>query len=981
MAEEEQLGRGKRVGTKTAGGRNFEDKIRSEELAREKKAKNKEAKKQEAILAADEESSSDDEDDDEPPKSKKAKSSKSSKTSKSSMKSSKSDKPAQDSSDPRRKYLIKVLRARDSTSSSTLKLLETRELEDRWAKGEGSGAAPPKLPVVAKGSAAPKVNVPAKTPARRAVPATSKESFVETLGSPVAVLLAAKHQSNRAGLTPLSARYKRDLVVDKEIAQGKRPRLDASVNQLSISSITSQEPLLDSDSRAATARLSGLPQLSEPARLSNVPDQDVGNSDDKAASDKAGGDKKPRVKGKREANSQENEPKKAKSGNYSGTIWRDILDLTVQNLTAWLGSHGFFPDALTYDRQIRKCWKNATERLNIPLEEYPIDAKLVSCIKDRVNSFRGRSVGSVKSICEVMYPRLRQLSGSKLVKYVKKLEINFHKKPGSTHFKGHYRHKAIAMCFHKIFFTGKRPIAIHFPDEFKVTPMPTIATICAMMNFYFAQFETGTYKEAKSEMSTIGRYYKTHFDNLEMFQGAVRRRCSKTRKRLYKAAAKLAGKTVSKETKNPKSSATLTREDFGEDDDNSDSDDDSDEGSDGGLDGESEQSELEQVSRRRTKHSSSDRSKKRKKTAPVSSSTESGSESDSHSSEPSSGALSSNSSSPDSKSRSGSGSSSDSDASSDSDSNSDSDSDSDSDLDANLESKKSAGFSKSKSKSKPKSKSKVESKPKSRLKSKSQSESKSKSKFETEINTEPRSESPAKPDLSPKPPPKSKPRPVPKPKPSQPNTIDRSPTPLPGLHSALDLPPTPTTTSNAEPTANPDPVRTDTDPHNDSPAGSNLAANSSSSRGRGAINNTIGTDNEGGAGRTTAAHAIDEVHMNEVLETAGTKPKQATERVEMAVHVDTGRDGRETGVTDGAALSPSPASLKRDQAKPASRLTRSQAASTMVPQEGLMDRVVDGRKGRAESNSGTGKREEKRAVDVDDEGLGAQGDRLKKRRR
>ncbi|QRV96885.1 hypothetical protein RhiJN_24903 [Ceratobasidium sp. AG-Ba] len=250
-----------------------------------------------------------------------------------------------------RKYLIKELRARDLTLLSSLKLLETQELEDRWAKGEESGAAAPKVTVAAKGPAVPKANVVAKTPARRTLPATSKQSFVKTLGSPVAVLVAAKQQSERAGQTPLSARYMRELVVEKAGGQDKRPRLDTPMNQSSKSGVTSgsREPFLSSDSRAAPAHASASPQPPKPAGASNGLAQDVESSDHKAASDKAGGDKKPRAKGKREANSQGDEPKKAKSGDYMGTIWRDILDLTVQNLMAWLGSHGFFPDAISYD--------------------------------------------------------------------------------------------------------------------------------------------------------------------------------------------------------------------------------------------------------------------------------------------------------------------------------------------------------------------------------------------------------------------------------------------------------------------------------------------------------------------------------------------------------------------------------------------------------------------------------------------------------
>ncbi|QRV83908.1 hypothetical protein RhiJN_11924 [Ceratobasidium sp. AG-Ba] len=84
---------------------------------------------------------------------------------------------------------------------------------------------------------------------------------------------------------------------------------------------------------------------------------------------------------------------------------------------------------------------------------------------------------------------------------------------------------------------------------------------------------------------------------------------------------------------------------------------------------------------------------------------------------------------------------------------------------------------------------------------------------------------------------------------------------------------------------------------------------------------------------------------------------------------------------DEVTASPSLASLKGDKAKPASRLTRSQAASTMAPQEALADNVDDRKNSRAETKPGTGRREAKRPVDVDEEYQATQGDKVKKRRR
>ncbi|QRV96884.1 hypothetical protein RhiJN_24902 [Ceratobasidium sp. AG-Ba] len=551
-----------------------------------------------------------------------------------------------------------------------------------------------------------------------------------------------------------------------------------------------------------------------------------------------------------------------------------------------------------------------------------------------------------------MYPRLRELTGRKLVKYVKKLEKNFHKKPHSAHSKGHYRHKAIAMCLHKLFFTGKRPIAVHFPDEFRVTPMPTIASICAMIHFYFAQFKP------------------------------------------------LAGKTVPKETKSSKSTATLMRKDFGEDDDNSDldeesdtdSDEGSDTGSDEGSDEEPDQSDSETGLRGRAKRPLPRRSKKRETIARVGSSTESDSESDSSLTNSLSETSTSSSSSSDTDSGADSDSSLDSDTSSRSESKSDTSSVSNSKRSKSKSTSQSKSRSKSSSKSKAASKSnsgsksKTGSKSKSSAKSKTGSKSKSKAKSRSESMAEPESKSKSQsesklesepqslPTSATEPQPTPKPRPVPKLKSSQPNTTQRSSTPPPGLNITSDS--LLTSKSNLELTTSMDSAgAADTSPCLDPPTGNDVAAKLDRSQAGDVINSSIGTGNKDGASHATVSHTSDELYANESAVKADVEGKKATEEVEVVMEVDMGVDASEDVHMDGATPAPSSAPVQQDQAKLASRLTRSQAASSTVTQEALTDKIEGGKSGRPETKSRTGKKEAKRASE------GVQGDQGKKRRR
>lgn len=85
--------------------------------------------------------------------------------------------------DARRKKLISLINIRDDLPLEKLTPFDLYELEEMWAKGEGSQAAPAKAPVT-KAPAKSKAKAPAKTPAKKVSSALPTKSSVRASPCP-----------------------------------------------------------------------------------------------------------------------------------------------------------------------------------------------------------------------------------------------------------------------------------------------------------------------------------------------------------------------------------------------------------------------------------------------------------------------------------------------------------------------------------------------------------------------------------------------------------------------------------------------------------------------------------------------------------------------------------------------------------------------------------------------------------------------------
>ncbi|QRW11754.1 hypothetical protein RhiLY_10753 [Ceratobasidium sp. AG-Ba] len=611
MSESKDLGRGKRLITRTPGGNDFAKRVSDSDIARQKRARKKEIERQEAILAA--EDLTDEDEEETPPRKKakstaepssksksksKSKSAKSSKPSKSGAMSKKSLETIDEHDDPkdieagrseqtRRNFLIEQIHGRDKMAISRLKTKETWELEYQWSKGK------PKAPARTKDH--PTLKPTAKTPMWKANSSLPKESSFDVLGSLVMALRAAQDQSEKAAQsTPVPAARKRDFFANGEGVQAKRSRIDTALNQdeptAPIGLAGLGQPIsklavpMSAPVESCVARADTLPDHSNPRNVSTTSTRTVNSTPPEDAEDDPDvivldardavdvGLEKTSKKTKK-SSSEDKVSNKKLTRDYEGTE-NAMINQTLWNVISHLASEGFFPAVVEYERMIRKSWKDATRQLNVSIEKYAMDDGHISCVKERVNSYRSRTVGNIVSVCDSHFPKLKELSGRKLKKYVQALEDNFYMQPGAKPGKGFYKHPVLLRSIHKMCYIGKRPAGIWYPELFEITPLPTIAAVCSILQFHIHQHSTGEFKAVKAEMGLVGKSYASHLNNLETYQESVPPKCLKVQKRLHSGAMKLAGKEVLSDKKEAKRGGKLSREDFcAEDSESGNSDD------------------------------------------------------------------------------------------------------------------------------------------------------------------------------------------------------------------------------------------------------------------------------------------------------------------------------------------------------------------------------------------------------------------------
>ncbi|KAG9090751.1 hypothetical protein FS749_000313, partial [Ceratobasidium sp. UAMH 11750] len=441
-----------------------------------------------------------------------------------------------------REKLIRMLVIRDEISREELDSLSLPLIQKIWDMGERAGAKSP-------------TKAPAKTPAKKVLARTSN---IQLLGSPLDALNAAKGKPDD---TPVASRRKRrnsssdlddldDIVKRPRIGEDSAKRKPSGLKPFKSSNPPSLPPSR-SNSRAPSiqSKYGGSTPASRagsaaPAMVS------VGSSSARAGSSKhtasAGGlqdideemielsDDEDEVKivpkGKKRGAALERVGKgksnKPKCSDYFGMA-RKLIDETFYRVLAHLGHHGMFPDdQREYDRLIRKSWLVVVKELGENPEKYPMEDEHETLVKVRIDSFRGRARVKIEPAIKKIYG----LTGKpdKVIARVEKLQAGeFHKDPEVKGCAGNYQHPYLEECVREVFFIGRRPVGVLFPELYDPVPIPALAYVCAV-----------------AESATVAKFYKDHLPNLELFQECHPTKCEKYRALLYTESMKQAGKSA-----------------------------------------------------------------------------------------------------------------------------------------------------------------------------------------------------------------------------------------------------------------------------------------------------------------------------------------------------------------------------------------------------------------------------------------------------
>ncbi|KAG8682819.1 hypothetical protein FRC08_014703 [Ceratobasidium sp. 394] len=256
---------------------------------------------------------------------------------------------------------------------------------------------------------------------------------------------------------------------------------------------------------------------------------------------------------------------KPKCSDYFGMA-RKLIDETFYRVLAHLGHHGMFPDdQREYDRLIRKSWLVVVKELGENPEKYPMEDEHETLVKVRIDSFRGRARVKIEPAIKKIYG----LTGKpdKVIARVEKLQAGeFHKDPEVKGRAGNYQHPYLEECVREVFFIGRRPVGVLFPELYDPVPIPALAYVCAVIGFCISLYSTGVFVDARAESAMVAKFYKDHLPNLELFQECRPTKCEKYRALLYTESMKQAGKSAKVPKEERTGPGVLTATDFEDED-------------------------------------------------------------------------------------------------------------------------------------------------------------------------------------------------------------------------------------------------------------------------------------------------------------------------------------------------------------------------------------------------------------------------------
>ncbi|KAG8733684.1 hypothetical protein FRC10_012194 [Ceratobasidium sp. 414] len=210
---------------------------------------------------------------------------------------------------------------------------------------------------------------------------------------------------------------------------------------------------------------------------------------------------------------------KPKMTDYSGDDV-DILDAVVEGVAAHLLATGWFLDSHDYDCLILYTWRKKAGKVTSRPHKHPLTIRKMRLIKYRVTSYQGRLKLAIKAAGLIQYYKLDTGTTKNVTTRVQNLTSSgqFHTKPGMPKGTGFYQDNFIQLAINSTLFSAKKkraPIAIKYENKFRRMPLPTIAFICALIQFLIEAQAHGEATDERIVKKKISKFYKVHMKNLE----------------------------------------------------------------------------------------------------------------------------------------------------------------------------------------------------------------------------------------------------------------------------------------------------------------------------------------------------------------------------------------------------------------------------------------------------------------------------------
>ncbi|KAF8597234.1 hypothetical protein BDV93DRAFT_513487 [Ceratobasidium sp. AG-I] len=440
-----------------------------------------------------------------------------------------------------RNKLIQLISIRDDIPVNELETQDFDELDKAWRRGDGSNPAPETAPAT-KAPAKPTAKVAAKTPAKKVKSDLPKVSQITWMGSPLEALKTAKAQSERSNMpSPLAKSHKRKPSKEPSGA-AKRPRTEETGRSSKATAALKPKTLASksivrNEKRAAPSRsVSASGSLAATERSGSPEDIDIDEaldnvSDGEEALEHIKPSKTARMRLLYISKASFDKKGRPKTGKYEG-VERQIHDQALLETVLILTQRGMIPDAADYELYLEEGWDNAVQRRRQKLEAWPMAKHHEVCLKQRINSWRARChtrialgiaaaynlVPSAKNTLEAIKAHAIDIAAKKFHRDVGILYIWGHTPdaPGA----GNYRAPFLAQAIYFMFFVGIAPVGLRFKQEFNAIPLPAIAYVAGLVEYYIKCFQnTGEFdKPERLSMSDILPDVEKHERNLLKMQ-------------------------------------------------------------------------------------------------------------------------------------------------------------------------------------------------------------------------------------------------------------------------------------------------------------------------------------------------------------------------------------------------------------------------------------------------------------------------------